>query len=61
MSVVARLVIGFVAGDDAQDLIEYALLAGLIAIIAIFGVTQVGNAVDNVLWRTVATGLGNAL
>ncbi len=61
MSVVARLVSGFVLGDDAQDLIEYALLAGLIAIIALFGVTQVGNAVQNVLWSTVATGLGNAL
>ena len=61
MVVVARLVIGVVRGDDAQDLIEYALLAGLIAIIAIVGVTQVGTAVNGVLWQAVTTGLGNAL
>ena len=61
MVVVARLVIGLVGGDDAQDLIEYALLAGLIAIIAIVGVTQVGTAVNGVLWQAVTTGLGNAL
>ena len=61
MLVVARLVIGFIRGDDAQDLVEYALLAGLIAIIAIVGVSQVGTAVNGVLWQAVTTGLGNAL
>lgn len=57
----ARLVIGLVTGDDAQDLIEYALLVGLIALVAVVGVSAVGNAVNNVLWQTVSTGLRNAL
>ena len=61
MSVRARLASGFATGEDAQDLIEYALLAGLIALVAIVGVTQVGNAVNGVLWQTVTTGLNNAL
>jgi Flp pilus assembly pilin Flp len=50
---VARLV----GDDEGQDLIEYALLAGLIALVAVVGVTAVGNAVNNVLWQTIATAL----
>jgi len=61
MSVMARLASRFVAGEDAQDLIEYALLVGLVALVAVVGVTQVGNAVSSVLWQTVTTGLNNAL
>lgn len=61
MSTVARLVTAFVRGDDAQDLIEYALLVGLIAIVAVIGVGQVGSAVNNVLWQAVTTGLNSAL
>lgn len=61
MSTVARLVTAFVRGDDAQDLIEYALLVGLIAIVAVIGVGQVGSAVNNVLWQAVTTGLSSAL
>jgi Flp pilus assembly pilin Flp len=61
MSTVARLVTAFVRGDDAQDLIEYALLVGLIAIVAVIGVGQVGSAVNNVLWQAVTNGLNSAL
>jgi Flp pilus assembly pilin Flp len=61
MSTVARLVTAFVRGDDAQDLIEYALLVGLIAIVAVIGVGQVGSAVNNVLWEAVTNGLNSAL
>ena len=61
MAHVARLVIGLVAGDDAQDLIEYALLVGLIALVAVIGVASVGSAVNNVLWQTVSSGLSGAL
>jgi Flp pilus assembly pilin Flp len=50
---VARLI----KNDDGQDLIEYALLTGLIALVAVVGVTAVGDAVNNVLWRTIATAL----
>jgi Flp pilus assembly pilin Flp len=39
---------------DGQDLLEYALLSALIALVAFAGVTSVGNAVGNVLWTTIA-------
>jgi Flp pilus assembly pilin Flp len=37
------------------------LLAGLIAIVALVGVTSVGSAVNNVLWQAVSSGLTSAL
>jgi Flp pilus assembly pilin Flp len=61
MTAVVRLAIGLVRGDDAQDLIEYALLVGLIALVAVIGVTQVGSAVNGVLWQAVSSGLSSAL
>jgi len=42
---------------DGQDLLEYALLAGLIAVVAIVGVTSVGQAIYNVFW----SGIGQAI
>jgi Flp pilus assembly pilin Flp len=61
MFLVARLTMGLVRDEAAQDLIEYALLVGLVALVAVIGVTQVGEAVNNVLWRAVSSGLSNAL
>ena len=45
---------------DGQDLIEYGLLVGLIAVVAIFAVTSVGSVVNGTLWNVVTTGLANA-
>ena len=38
MAHITRVVMRRLAGDDAQDLIEYALLVGLIALVAVIGV-----------------------
>jgi len=46
--------------DDGQDLIEYGLLVGLIAVVAILAVTSVGTVVNGTLWNVVSTGLANA-
>ncbi len=55
METVAVLVNRLVVRDETgQDLIEYALLVALIAIVAITGVSAMGNVVNNVLWRFVA-------
>jgi Flp pilus assembly pilin Flp len=43
--------------EDGQDLIEYALLAALIAVVAFAGVTAVGSAVLNSFWAVIAAGL----
>jgi Flp pilus assembly pilin Flp len=40
--------------EDGQDLLEYGLLAALIAIFAIGAVTAVGNAIHTVFWQSIA-------
>ena len=45
------------AEEDGQDLIEYALLVGLIAVVAVAGVTSVGKAVMDSFWSVIASGL----
>ena len=49
------LVVRLVRGrDEGQDLIEYGLLAALIAIVALAAVGSVGNAIYTVFWQTIA-------
>jgi Flp pilus assembly pilin Flp len=38
--------------DDGQDLIEYGLLAALIAIIAIAAMTTIGDVLNNLFYGT---------
>ena len=40
--------------DAGQDLIEYGLLMLVIAIGAILAVTSTGNALNSILWQTIA-------
>ena len=43
--------------DEGQDLIEYGMLAALIAIVAMVGVTTLGGTIFTVLWSNVAQAL----
>ena len=45
---------GFGRSEDGQDLLEYGLLAALIAIIALGAVSAVGNTIQTVFWSTIA-------
>ena len=45
----------FRRSEDGQDLLEYGLLAALIAIIALGAVTTVGNVVNAVFWNAIAS------
>jgi pilus assembly protein Flp/PilA len=47
------IVRGLVHDDSGQDLMEYGLLAALIAVVAIAAVTSVGGEV-NVFWTKIA-------
>jgi pilus assembly protein Flp/PilA len=38
----------FVRDEQGQDLIEYALLAGFISLVAVAAITAVGSGVNNV-------------
>ena len=59
MNIVARL--RALADDDrAQDLLEYGLLAGLIALVAIAGITGVGGAADT-MWTGIVAKVKAAL
>lgn len=54
MALVLTVIERFVRRDDGQDLVEYGLLAALIAVVAIVGVTSVGETIYTVFWRTIA-------
>jgi pilus assembly protein Flp/PilA len=41
-------VIKFLKAEDGQDLIEYALLAALIALAAVVAMTATGNSINSV-------------
>ena len=39
---------------DGQDLLEYGLLAALIAIVAMAGVATLGQQISTVFWNSIA-------
>jgi Flp pilus assembly pilin Flp len=43
-----------IRSEDGQDLLEYGLLAALIAVAAIAGVSQVGKTINTVFWEVIA-------
>jgi Flp pilus assembly pilin Flp len=43
--------------DEGQDLIEYALLVGLIGLVALAGVSTLGSTIQTVFW----SGIGQAV
>ena len=50
----------FARNTEGQDLLEYALLVALIAIVAVAAVTLTGTNV-NLIFEDIAAKLGNAL
>jgi pilus assembly protein Flp/PilA len=48
------LVRRLVRDDDGQDLVEYAMLLALIALVVVGGVTTFGTAISN--WYTTLSG-----
>jgi len=40
--------------EEGQDLLEYAMLCALIALVALGAVTAVGNQINTVLWQVIA-------
>jgi Flp pilus assembly pilin Flp len=55
---VARQYAARAARDErGQDLIEYALLTAMIAMVAFAAVTSVGTTVRDVFWAAIAAGM----
>ena len=40
--------------EEGQDLLEYGLLAALIALVALSAVATVGNTIFSVFWQAIA-------
>ena len=57
LNLVKKTMQSFIEDESGQDLIEYALLVGLIAVVAVAGVTSVGKAVMDSFWSVIASGL----
>jgi Flp pilus assembly pilin Flp len=57
MNIVFKAVRWLVRSDEGQDLVEYGLLAALIAIVAVTGVSAVGKNVYDLFWSKI----GNAI
>jgi Flp pilus assembly pilin Flp len=45
----------FPTSEEGQDLLEYGILAALIAIVAMGAVSTVGQTIHNVFWKSIAT------
>jgi Flp pilus assembly pilin Flp len=41
--------------EQGQDLLEYGLIAALIAVFAVVAVMTVGNTINTVLWQVIAS------
>jgi len=53
------LIVRFVREDSGQDLIEYALLAGLISLASVVAIGNLGTAIQN-KFTAVGTAVTNA-
>jgi Flp pilus assembly pilin Flp len=51
---VLRKIAGVRRSEEGQDLLEYGILAALIAVIALGAVSVVGNTINTVFWQTIA-------
>ena len=45
----------FPTSEDGQDLLEYGLLAALVAVVALGAVSAVGQTVYSVFWKSIQT------
>ena len=53
MTVMELLIRRLALRDEGQDLLEYGLLAALIAIVAVTGITALGDAIYAVFWQNI--------
>ena len=53
MTVMRLMSARLILRDEGQDLLEYGFLAALIAIVAVTGITALGDAIYTVLWQNI--------
>jgi len=52
MKRIREFIAEFAARSDGQDLIEYGLLAALIAVVAVAAISAVGTTLSNLFYNT---------
>ena len=55
-----NLIVRFVRNEEGQDLVEYAMLLAFIALIAIAGVQELGNTVNEFFTNVSETLVGGS-
>lgn len=53
MQCLLAIVRGLATANEGQDLLEYGLLAALIAVFCVAAVTTLGNQINTVMWQTI--------
>jgi len=53
MAQLMTAIMGLVSEESGQDLIEYGLLAALIAVVAMVSVGALGDTIYNVFWKQI--------
>ena len=53
MTVVRLTIARLILRDEGQDLLEYGLLAVLIAVVAVTGITALGDTLYTVFWQNI--------
>ena len=56
MDRLVTLVRWLATAEDGQDLLEYAMLCALIALVAMGAVSTLGNKINTVFWQAIAAG-----
>jgi pilus assembly protein Flp/PilA len=54
MQIAVAIIKRFRREEEGQDLLEYGLLAGLIAVVALAGISTLGTTIFNVFWSAIA-------
>jgi pilus assembly protein Flp/PilA len=49
----------YIEGEEGQDLIEYALIAGLLALVAVVALTALGGSIQS-MWISLSNAVQNA-
>ena len=50
----------YIEGEEGQDLIEYALIAGLLALVAVVALTTLGGSIQS-MWISLSNAVQNAI
>jgi len=54
MDRIVTLIVVWSSREEGQDLLEYAILVALIALVAVGAVQTLGNTINTVFWQAIA-------